>query len=117
MKTITVDVKHLLNILYTNRQKHVGEYEEAIVEYRKEMIRQMEENLAEAKAGGQIKGIITLPVPISYKNSYDTAIEMLELGLDTSVELDEQEFKTYVKDQWNWKDSFLATTANYKKGF
>ena len=39
---------------------------------------------------------------------------MLELSVDDVITLSETEFDQLVMDEWNWKQSFVATSSFYK---
>ncbi len=113
MKTVQVESAQLLDTLQTNRTKHIAEYNEAVIEHRKDVISALEEQLAEIKAGGKIKYSIDLPVPSSYESTYNTVIKMLEFSTETIVELTMAEFQQYVEDNWSWKSAFVGTNAFY----
>lgn len=112
MKLITVDVKDLLTHLKANREKHIIEYHEAMIGWRQAVIDAFADGLKKAKKHEDFT-FINPPRPISYEESYDTVIEQLEWTLDTSVDLDQAEFKQYVQDDWGWKSSFNITSSLY----
>jgi hypothetical protein len=60
----------------------------------------------------EIKGLP--PAPVSYADSYNRAIRMLELSVDTVIELEEQIFNQLVLDEWSWKRTFVANATMYK---
>lgn len=113
MKSVKVSTVKLLGILRDNREMHVTEFESAMLEYRKEAIVAMKANLKIAEQGGEIETFVGLTRPASYESSYTTAIKMLELSEDSTVELTAQEFQQYVEDNWVWKQAFLAGTSIY----
>lgn len=113
MKSVRVRVPELLEVLMKNRDTHVAEFNSATVEYRKDVIAEMEKNLDAAKAGNKIVTVINLPVPSSYETSYNTAIKMLEMTTETTVDLTMDEFQQYVEDNWHWRASFSASTQMY----
>jgi hypothetical protein len=51
--------------------------------------------------------------PESHLDAYDTVIEMLEMSISNEVVLDARAFKQYVKDEWDWANSFANTTVKY----
>lgn len=113
MRSVKIDREELLDILQKNREQHVKDYNEALVGYREDAIKELNANLAEAMAGKEIKHHISVIRPTSYEDSYNTVIRMLELSIDSSIELTMQEFQQYVEDKWSWKDAFTSTTAFY----
>jgi hypothetical protein len=57
--------------------------------------------------------IVNLPYPVDHTEDYDRVVEQLEWSLDDTLELNEQEFNTYVRDQWGWKQAFQETHTMY----
>ncbi len=54
-----------------------------------------------------------LPRPEDHRGDYDRVIDMLKLAQDESIELDEEQFAMYVRDEWEWKANFTATSMSY----
>jgi hypothetical protein len=53
------------------------------------------------------------PYPEDHGDDYEGTIRRLELLVDDNVELDTHEFDSYVRNKWDWKDSFLANNLAY----
>jgi hypothetical protein len=51
--------------------------------------------------------------PEDHSKDYDRAIRMVELSVYDNVELTEAQFESYVLNNWDWKQSFLASNAGY----
>jgi hypothetical protein len=113
MKSVKVGTGKLLEILKSNREMHIAEYESAMLEFRKDAIKELNEILEIAESGGEIQLHLSLVRPTSFESSYNTVIKMLELSEESTVELSSQEFQQYVEDNWVWKGGFLATTSMY----
>ena len=113
MRTVTVKRQKLLDTLRVNREKHIADYTEAREGYVKRAIASMQKNLKAAKNGGEVKTVIDLPVPVSFASNYDVAIAMLEWSEDLTIELDQNEFEQYVRDNWVWKNMFAAGASLY----
>jgi hypothetical protein len=114
MDSVKIDVKQLLNHLIENRAKHVVDFDEAMSGYRKAMIDALTAKLKAAKKEEDVDHSIQVTRPISYLAHYDEAISMLEWTTQSEVELDRMQFKQYVRDEWAWKQQFIATSAMYK---
>ena len=93
MRSVKIDRTELLEILKKNREQHIKDFEEAKVGYREDAVKELSEMLEGAKSGGDIKRHINAIQPMSYEDSYNTVIRMLELSIDSSVELTMQEFQ------------------------
>ena len=113
MRTVKINTKELLEILKTNREQHIKDYNEARTGYRADAIAELTKMLEQAIDDGTILRFITAVEPVSYEASYNTVVRMLELSADTLTELTMQEFTQYVEDKWGWKESFTNTTAFY----
>lgn len=113
MKTIRVEKDELLSILKANRDKHEAIFVEACIGYRTACIVALEKRLAQIQSGGNIQMYFQITEPVNQTKDYDKVIAMLEMSLDTEIELTQQEFANYVLDDWSWKDQFWATNSVY----
>lgn len=123
--TINVSRVKLIETMKANRETHLKEYNEAktvyLTDLQKEMIERCSRYLAkvaaDVKAGvinNDSRGVFSkLEAPTSYVAEYDNKIAMFDMSVDENIELTEQEFRQYVRDQWSWSSGFRATTANY----
>ena len=115
MKTVIVRKDELLDTLRINRSKHREVFEQAQKGYRIKAIKLLDAALKDAERGLEIRTYIELESPIDQTRDYDRVISMLEMSVDTKVELSENEFSQYVLDDWNWKRQFLTTNSMYMK--
>ena len=117
MKSVLLDRNELLEIVRANRDKHVTDYREALTDYKKAVVNVAKENLVLARTG-RLEDIARMKnapgAPVSYEDSYNRAIRMLELSVEEQIELEEQIFNQLVLDEWHWKHSFVAMGATYK---
>lgn len=116
MRTVTVDKGLLRETLEKNRDAHVTEFNQAQVKYRERVIEALDRNLADAKAGRPIVTRISLPVPEDHTDDYQAAIDALAWEVSDTVELDDYEFNTLVRNQWRWAAAFAANTQAYTVG-
>jgi len=117
MKTVRLEREELLNIVRENKQKHVEDFKESQVDYKKAVVKLCKENSELARSGDleKIRRIRSMPQgTISYEDSYSRAIRMLELSVDEIVELDEPTFNQLVLDEWTWKNQFTTSSTFYK---
>lgn len=115
MKTVKVAVSDLLTHLKTNREKHVHDYAELMIEYRRAVIEALSAKLKVARKEEDVHHAIDVIRPVNYVESYDTAITQLEWTVDKEVELDQHEFAQYVEDKWSWSNMFTQTRIAYGK--
>jgi len=117
MHSVKILRSELLEIVRGNKEKHVREFNEAVDNFRKAVVKIAEENLALAQSGNldDIAKIKSIPIkPVSYESSYTRAIRMLELSVENEIELDLHDFDQLVQDEWQWKISFDTSNAAYK---
>ena len=117
MRTVKLDKTELLDIVRKNAVKHNDEYNESVEDYKKLVLKLATDNLKLAKSQtlesfSKIKSLP--PGPASYADSYNRAIRMLELSVDSVIELEEQIFNQLVLDEWSWKRVFTANATMYK---
>jgi predicted phage-related endonuclease len=113
VNTITVNKEELLNTLERNQTQHETDYADALVAYRAKLIEELDQKLADAKAGKKVDHHLRLPIPESYAESFQTAIEMLQWDVAAEVQLDQRDFQRFVQNQWEWQHQFAASTAAY----
>jgi len=127
--------------LKNNLNKHISEYDEAMLGYKAELLDKI--NQAFNKAEQQlvddrkrladkvanftdedilkqddyiilVKAIgVEMKVPRSYAKEYEAAIDMAEWDARETLELSHAEFTCFVRDQWDWKSDFEAVTSIY----
>ncbi len=115
MNAIKVSKTTLLATLRTNRDKHRQIFLEAQQGYREAVIAELDNMLAEAKAGKKIRRSVTLTEPMDQTKDYDRAIQMLEMSVDETITLEEEDFREYVQDEWRWKGQFNLSNVRYSK--
>lgn len=117
MRSVKMNKDELLKIVRENKIKHVKEYEEAVGDYKALVYKIASDNLVLARTEDldKFKEIKSLPsAPRSYQNDYTRAIRMLELSVDTVIELEDDVFNQLVLDEWVWKQSFTTSNVMYK---
>lgn len=122
-KSVNVSRLALLDALVKNLETHKTQYQEAIADYKtklrldaNELVESLEKDLSEK----DLKKLrIEFNPPSDHSKEYTDAIEMLEMSVDDTIQLDEQSFKAFIKNQWLWSDSFnefLTSTKSYISG-
>lgn len=117
MKTVRMNKDELLQIVRENKEKHISEYNESVQDYIDLVMKISKDNLTLAKTNDikQISKIKHKPQePVSYEDSYNRAIRMLELSIEDVIEIDSTTFNQLVLDEWQWKQQFTATISSYK---
>lgn len=105
----------LLGQVKANYASHRQKFEEAMVGYKAKAIGLLEEHIQRIKDNAPEKVFVQLPMPEDHSRDYERVIEMLEWSKDEELELNEQDFATYVLDQWGWQEGFAQTYAMYSE--
>ncbi len=86
---------------------------------RKEALKSLKTNiktdLDKVKDRNREKGFIFWngTYPEDHGDDYNGTIRRLELCVDNEVELDSEEFDSYIRNKWTWKKSFLTCNSAY----
>ena len=111
---VRVDRAKLLETLKENKAKHVAEYDSAVEKYREAAEKALRKRAIEIRDGKTLrKEVEDLPEPRSFAGEYDRAIAMVDWSEDEQLSLDEQDFRAFVLDEWNWRGQFAAATSTY----
>jgi hypothetical protein len=113
MNAITVNKNQLIEKLNDNRANHREIFLEAQEGYRKAVIAELDSMLADARAGKNIRTVVSLRAPVDQTKDYDCALAMLAMHVEETISLTQQEFQCYVLDQWGWKNAFNVSNAAY----
>lgn len=118
MQNVQVKKAAVLERLHTNRDAHRAAFERALEGYHEKVIANLASAIEQAKKSGKIHPseiweIARLPQPEDHTRDYDLAIDMLAMEVRDDVELTQQEYRNLVRDEWDWKERFLATNASY----
>ena len=113
MESLSFKKSEVLDKLRENREEHMTIIVEAQKGYRKEAIKLFSDKLTSLKAGEKVDVSFHLPMPASYVDEFDNAIQMLEMSVDEEVELTDDEFKCYIRNKWTWQTRFLEANSSY----
>jgi hypothetical protein len=113
MNSIFVSKIQLLEILTGNRSAHQEIFKEAQKGYRSKAIELLDKALEEARHGGKITVSFMLPAPQDHTADYDRVIRMLEMSVDSEIQIEEDQFQMYVMDDWTWKRAFMENSTMY----
>jgi hypothetical protein len=106
----------LLETVKKNRSQHEQDFTQAMAAYRRQMIVELKDKLANAMDEKDVQHHLTLPRPLNYLKEYDRTISMLEITTNSEIELTPDVFAQLVLDDWDWKQSFSLTNSSYGVG-
>jgi hypothetical protein len=113
LQEVRLDKKVLIAKLTENRDNHRAVFIEALEGYHKAVVKALETQLADAKAGRKYQPNVALPVPQDHTADYNQALDLLQMSLDDELVLTAREFSQYVRDDWGWKPDFITTASSY----
>jgi len=113
MKTMSYPKEKILKALKKNREEHIKIVKEAQKGYREKAIELVSDLLKDLKAGKSVSLQIPLPVPENHVDEFDRTIEMVQMCLGKTIELDVGEFQCYVRNKWQWQNHFLHSNSTY----
>lgn len=112
LKTINIRKTELLKKLCENKEKHEKDYKIALSGFRVDCLDKLKDAMKDAKKG-LTPNNLSFGEPSCHSEDYQTMIEMLEMSVDDELEITYEQFKRYVKDEWEWKRSFDISAALY----
>lgn len=126
IKTVTVLRKDLLNTLQENLTLHKELFAESMKGYKDAKISRMNDlSLAASQATREntqpnrkavheaYNAYAHLSVPQDHSESYELAIEIMKWETEEKIELNINDFQCYVRDRWDWKNSFVGSVNAY----
>ena len=117
MRDVKINRDELLTIVRANKEKHITDYDESVIDFRAAVLKITKQNLKLAQSDdvAEIAKIRSIPLmPTSYADSYTRAIRMLELSVEEVIEIDATTFNQLVLDEWQWKQQFTTMSSTYK---
>lgn len=100
MSTRTVKVKKsdLIAQIKLNKEKHIAEYNQAVIDYRDEANKQLTK-LRKSLNAGKTDLRLEMTEPVNKEKDYDKLIKQFEWEQDDHVNLSIPEFDKYVHDE------------------
>ena len=103
----------VLAALHKNRAAHAAIVKEAREGYVAKAKSEVMAKLRKLDQGKIVALSFSLRVPVDQTKVYDTAIEMMRLHQEETVELDAGQVRNLMLDEWDWTDQFYGTNAVY----
>lgn len=122
-------VAELKDVISANLAKHIETYEEAMCGFREtvkdelrtnlELVEQLGDDwqLEDLNEGERLFGrnqfYLSISAPENHEEDYTRVWDMLDMTSDEEIELTEEQFNKYIRDQWDWSEGFRMSTAAY----
>jgi hypothetical protein len=111
-RTVNVDKNKLIEKIKANKEKHIKDYEEAVIAYRKEATAQLEKQ-SQRLAEGKMDLSLHLVTPINAASDYDKVVEMFEWEKNDIVTLTQKEFNEYIHDETSYALAAKFSNSTY----
>lgn len=122
MNRVKIDRARLLARVQDNREKHRVEADDARRGYYEQLVEKAARIRREASMHLDDPGLplknfeINLIAPTSHLADYDTVIDMLDMSSEDVIEISQDEFRRYVRDEWPWKSMWSSNSQFYSNG-
>lgn len=113
MNTITVDKALLREKVEVNRALHRETFIEAMGIFSERYVATVQTYLDDAKNGLRYQLVIQLPMPEDHTKDYDRVLEMIDMSVGDTMDLEEDDVASYIQDDWGWKRAWMTNTASY----
>lgn len=113
-QTVNVNRISLIEALRKGLDLHRAQFAEAESDYKVAVQVFLIKALERTKEGDYSKVKLDLDPPQNRENDYLDVIEMLEVSVDETIQLDREAYKAYYKNEWSWSRNFLEAAASYK---
>lgn len=109
-RTILLKKEDLIAKIKENKENHIKEYNDAVVAYKEEALRQLAVQTSKVREGA-LDAKLELVTPVNNEENYDKIIEMFEWDVRDEVELSQDEFLEYVQDETQFaRDAKFSNT-------
>lgn len=116
-RSVNVNRLDLLKALNANLEIHRREYAQALIDFKTRLAEDLQAAIAKVEASepAALKDFnIQVSFPDNHERDFVEVIEMLEMSVDTNINLDSDSFRAYVKNEWAWTSHFQTLAESYK---
>ena len=110
---ITADKNAVLEILRKNREQHAKIVAEARAGYCQKASAELDKRMKRLAEGKITSLVFSLKMPVDQTSVYDTAIKMLEMHTQNSIQLSGGEVRNLIEDKWDWTREFYISNSAY----
>jgi hypothetical protein len=113
LDTVVIPKDDLTAKIQENYDRHREIFEDAIAGYQVTVVRLLQEHIYRISTNAPERVLVNLPFPEDHSDDYERVLTMLNMSVDTHLELSQHDFAQYVMDDWGWKAGWTETTAMY----
>ena len=112
-RKINVKKDELIAKIKENKEKHIEEFKKAVVAYKEEAEKQLMKEMARLNTDGALDIKLDLITPVNNADNYDKILQMFEREVAEVVELQQDEFKEYVQDEFDFAVTARMSNSAY----
>lgn len=114
MIEMTFDKQEVIATLRKNLGEHHLIFTEAVEGYRKEAMRVLDRQIIELqRSDGPVKVMVHMKAPENHERDYVAVLSMLETSTDSHLVFNDEQYRHYMLDEWDWQRGFLASNSAY----
>ena len=126
IQEIPVEKNRLIAKLQENKETHSRQYKEAMEGFKDAVLEDLAKQIktlqtwvekVEASTPEQIskRVPVTCQRPENHTSDYEEVIDMMNWTTEKEVKLSTTDFNAYVRDNWDWRQTFASTHMAYNK--
>ena len=115
-RKINVNKDNLIKQIKENKEKHIEEFKKAVDAYKEEAEKQLMKELARLNTVGALDIKLDLITPVNNAENYDKILQMFEWEENEVVELQQDEFREYVQDEFDFAVTARMSNSMYLMG-
>ena len=108
---VTINREELLERLRENRERHEKTYQLALASWREDLAALLKKlDVSEATEFPAKLNRMSGKCPKSHVKEYDRVIDMFEMSVSETIELDGSNFDKFCRDEWSWTHSAMSNS-------
>lgn len=115
--TVKANTARLIETLKANKEKHRAHFLKALEGWRKESVEKLTslaKKIEGNKDGNRFRHITIIDEPpMDMTHDYEVAIDMLSWNTTETIDLDQQKFNAFVRDDWHWSGNWTMSNSKY----
>lgn len=111
-RKVRVEKEKLISQIKENKEIHIKEYKEAVIAYKTEALKQLEDLKNKANEGDMTL-YLKLVTPIDNSEKYDKLVTQFEWEVKNMVELSQSEFNKYILDDTDFSRNAKFSNQTY----
>jgi hypothetical protein len=115
--SVTIKKEEVLAKLRSNLVQHQKDYKAARKGFRLEVlehIKDLQKDIKDDPDGFEVsEELADIRPPKSQEEEYKRAIQMLEMCVEKTVELDANQFESFIQNKWTWTNDWALSNSCY----